>query len=263
MNGFRLYLVPVCCVLFAAGIAAQERIADPEGLISIVPLATWNAASSDLANELIDSRPNTFSRVIGPQRDRQGVLLLKVDEPADLIPNLQLSVYAKGGLPLDDASMEVLERELESIYARSTGGPFRMFVLERSEVAGLAAFRLTGVYRWRTNNIKILQYLVPGAGHLYAITYTANEREFNRHLPAVEQMLSTIHIADPPLFTGWLWDALRWVLLLVLVAAILWGILYANSIKPGGQGPRFTLFGFLRRAVTGSEQSANPFMRKR
>ncbi len=227
--------------LFGVEQAAAERASDARELISLETPEGWTAVPRERLRETIRSLRNPNLRLVGADRERVELLFINADEADDLIPNLQVFILDSGGLGLEDGDLEELRANVESSYTGSIGGRFKLLTLTRSRVGGSGSARLTGIYRWRTVNMKILQHLVPGTDHLYAITYTAKERDFSRHLHTVEEALATVAIADPPLVLGWLWDGLSWGALIALVLGILWLILYLSG-SGYGRRPIFNPF---------------------
>jgi len=237
-------------LLFAAP-AAVERISDPANRVSLELPEGWTAVRPEAAREALRSLSGRELRIVGIDQSKTVLLAVDARDAQDIIPHISVSVADVGGLGLSDADLEELESELERLYSEQMGGRFKLLTLKGYELGGLRAARVTGIYRWRTVNIKILQYLVPGTDRLYAVTYTAKEREFRRSLSAAEAAMGTLIIADPPLRLEWLWESLRWATLLILVAGILWLTIIATSSRPGkGRGGAESL-------------AASQFLRKR
>lgn len=249
-------------VLFNGSVSAQ-RLFDSEHLISMEPSDGWVAVLSENAGDYIATLPATFLHFIGADPREPGLILFKTLGEYHLqeaVPNIQIAVHDFSGLSLRDADLDVINRRLEELYSEKIGSKFRKFVLERKRIAGTSAIRLTGVYPWNTVNIKILQYLIPGSGHLYSVTYTAKEMVFPTYLQEAEKMFETLSISDPPLEIGWLWDLLRLLALLGLIAIVIFGVLYATSIRPTSP-----VSGLLRSLFGGSDKkdsSKNPFLKR-
>ena len=240
-SGLLFVVVVASILLIGVEPTAAERASDARELISLETPEGWTAVLREQMQETIRSLRNPNLNLVGVDRERVELLFINADEADDLIPSLQVFIFDFGGLGLEDGDLEELQANVESSYTESIGSRFKLLTLTRSRVGGSGSARLTGIYRWRTVNMKVLQHLVPGTNHLYAITYTAKERDFSRHLPAVEEALATVTIADPPLVLGWLWDGLRWGVLIVLVLGILWLILFLSG-SGFGRRPIFNPF---------------------
>ena len=225
----------------SAGSAVEVSITAPDGWISAKP--------EDAAQLLRDLSHNEL-RVIGIDGERTVLLAMNIAQAKDIVPVISIAVADVGGLDVGESDLEKIEREIEERYSDRLGTPFKLLMIENSSLGGLLCARLTGIYRWRTVNIKILQYLVPGEDRLYAVTYAAKEREFRDHLESAEGAMNTLMIGDAPLRLGWLWETLRWVGLLAIVLAIVWLTIIAASNRPQ------------RGGESGLPSESNPFLRR-
>lgn len=241
-----LILLLSLCVLHAATtVALAERVSDPDGNVSVELPPGWQAVSPENIRETLTRLNKSDLRIIGVDPERITILAINAAEAKDIAPLVYVSRTNFGGLALSDDDIDNLRRQISAIYSEEMDSRFKLLTLEKSEIGGLPAARLTGIYRWRTVNIKLLQFLIPGTQYLHAVTYSAKEREFNRFLPEVESALETVRIADPPVVLDWLWNALRWIVLLGLVAGVIWLTMVAASSRGGGEGS--SVSPFLRR----------------
>lgn len=240
--------------------AAQEDIIkDVDSGISIRIPEGWEATNGSEAASYVLNMPNPNLVPMGANLRKDGILLLKINEMQDLVPNVQFAVHEGSGLKIDPENIEFIEQEIERIYSERSGSRFRLFLIEERWINGLRAILIEGVYVWRTNNIKIKQYLIPGSNKFYSLTYTCKEMEFAKHFAEVEEVIKTASIPDRPLELDWLWNFLKFVVLVGAVAAILWGMFFANSITPNSRKTGFSVFRFLKSDASSKE---NPFMKK-
>lgn len=246
-----LTLGAALALAFAVNLHA-DRISDEHGLISMEAPEGWISVPVGAVRSTVGDLPNSNLFLLGFKSSESGLFFMKQSGAVDIIPHLQISVYDVRGLALNDDVVRALESDLPARYSAEMGETFKLLVLEKVTIAGLRAARLTGIYRWRTVNIKVLQYLIPGSDHLYEITYTALERTFSRNVIEVEEALDSIQISDPPLLLDWLWDLLRWGILLGIVVVIIGAIFFATGSQPGRLTSRFS-----DRSTAG-----NPFLKK-
>ncbi len=245
----------IVCLLLHLGVVPglAEQASDPRELISFDPPAGWTPVSPGKLRETIRALNNPGLKLIGADPGGAVLFFAKITGAGDIIPHLQVRIHDIRGLGLSETDLLEMEKDLEKRYSERMGSRFKLLTLRRTELGGLRAARITGIYRWRTVNIKVLQCLLPGTDHLYEITYTAKEREFSRHLNEVEESLATVQIADPPLILDWLWNGINTLILLLLMGIILWLFLLMVGNRPGWQksaasGERGTAVGsFLRK----------------
>ncbi len=212
--------------------AQAERISDPGELVSFVRPVGWTQVSPGDIRAAINSLNNPELTLIGIDSEKAALLLTRLSDARDIIPHIQVAVHPVAGLGLSEADLEALESTLEEEYSNRMGSRFKLLTMRRVELGGLRAAKITGIYRWRTVNIKILQVLVPGTERLYEITYTAKERDFSRFLEEVEESLGTVQIVDPPLVLDWLWDwagKLALLFLLALIFLLIINLVFARS----------------------------------
>jgi hypothetical protein len=233
----RMLVVVSTLSLWAVPASAQEQVSDSSGFVSIRIPASWQAWPTEEAGAAIYALPNNNLFTPGLDLSRPGLVAVKPRGVKDLLPTIQIARLDIGYLGIDGETRSQLERTLEKRYSEAMGTRFRLFTVAEETVNGVRAFRVTGVYAWRTNNIRMVQYLIPGAYHLYAATYVAQEREFQRHLSEAEQILASISIGDAPVDLGWVGGLLRWLALVLGAGAVIWGIAFANSLRPESRGP--------------------------
>ncbi len=242
-----LILFAGLCTLHAAATAAlAERVSDSEGNVSIEIPPGWQVVSPENIRETLLRLDKGDLRIVGVDPERTTILTINAVEAKDITPLVYVLKADSGGLTLSEEDVDNLRRQIESVYSEEMDSRFKLLTLEKSEIGGLQAVRLTGIFRWRTVNIKMLQFLIPGTDYLYAVTYTAKEREFNRFLSVAESALGTVQITDPQIILDWLWDAFRWIVLVGLLIGIIWLTMVAASNRGGGEG-----------------SSVSPFMRKK
>jgi hypothetical protein len=234
-------LCALVLVLAAAAPAAAERVSDPGNLVSIDAPADWPSVAPGGAATALRRMGKGHMKIIGIDPARTALLLINPGRARDLIPYISVTIADRGGLNPSEQELERLPRLIESVYSRMMGSRFKVLMLERSELGGLPSVKLTGIYRWRTVNIKVLQHLVPGSGRLYAVTFTSKERDFSGLHDEAEQVMNSIRIADPPLLLDWLWDAARWVVLLGLIGGVIWLTMVAASNR-GEEGQSVSQF---------------------
>jgi hypothetical protein len=238
----RLLAACIAILLLTALPAAAERVSDRDNLISIEAPSGWRSIPPEDAVNSLRRLAKGELRIVGVDRDRTRVLLINSDKAHDIVPHISISIADRGGLSISDTDLGRLSRLVESVYSEAMGTRFRLLMLEKAELGGLQSVRLTGIYRWRTVNIKILQYLIPGGGRLYAVTFTAKEREFNGLLSEAESAMNTVRISDPLLLLDWLWSAVRWLILLSLIGGIIWLTMIAAGSTGGGEGTSVSRF---------------------
>lgn len=231
--------------------APAQTISDEAGLISIDAPVGWSHVEQGRTEETLRALGNYKLRFVGVEQESAAILFIRTADAVDIIPSIQVSILPITGLTMTDADMEELRTLVESTYSERMGVRFKVLRLERVELNGLRAAEITGIYPYGESNIRVLQYLIPGSGRLYEITYTAREKEYGGYLDAVEEAVQTVSIADAPLIIEGLLDLLRWLALIILVGTAVWLILYLSSQ------------GFGREPPAGKGDSVSPFMRKR
>lgn len=253
--------ITACILLASLAIAgasaaiAQERVTDSSGFISLAVPPAWQAWPTEQAGTAIYNLPNSNLFTPGLDLERPGLVAFKPRGVKELLPTVQVARIDLGMLAVSEETRQQLERTLEKRYSAEMGTRFRLFSVTQERIGGVRAFRVSGVYTWRTNNIRMVQYLIPGNYNLYAATYVAQEREFQRHLPEAEQILASLTIGDPPVDVVWFGDLLRWIVLVLAAGAVIWGIAFANSLRPSPATNRI-------RGARDSEVF-NPFQRRK
>lgn len=232
--------------------AAAQTVSDSENRFSMEVPSGWAVVDPSEAEETVLALGNPKLRLIGIDLEDTDIILMNTDGAVDAIPHIQVSVFPYPGLGLTDGDLQEVESTIESIYRDRIGVRyFKLFKISRVTQGGLQALEITGVYPHGESNVKILQHLIPGSGHLYAVTYSAREREFSNHLEQVREVLNTVKISDAPLFTIDFSGLLHWITLLFIVAVVIWLILYVSGNRFGREPP------------LGDGPSVSPFLRKK
>ena len=248
----------VLLTISSLSLGQEEVFVDPETGVSLAVPENWQVTSGVEAAGFILRMPNPNLVPMGAKLRKSGVLLIKTEKMQNLIPNVQLAVHEGGGLKINEENLKFVNKEIERIYSRSTGTRFRLFLAEEYWINGMKAILVEGVYVWRTNNIRIRQYLIPGANNFYSLTYACKEMDFANHRAEAEKIMMSAEIPDRPLELDWLWNTLKFVVLMGTLVAIVWGMFFANSITPTSKKSRFSLMRFLR---SDDSSKKNPFMK--
>lgn len=237
---------------------AETEMPDIRDFTSFQLPEGWQGVDTARLDAFLRQRPNTTVPALGVRRDVPGFFCMLFQENAEVIPSISLTMHDVEGLSFSSEGEEYVRDNLERIYTRETDAPFRAFEIEQTEVNGYRAYRVVGVYIWRTNNIKIDQYLIPGSGRLYVVTYTNLERSFGQFSQDYQQFLDSLEIAAVPLYLGWLSTLGDSLLVILVVGLLLFGIYYLYTIRPGGGSP-FRMF-----KTPGDKESPgrNPFVKK-
>jgi hypothetical protein len=185
-------------LLVAQGLTSgqEEIFRDQESGVSLVVPENWKVTSGSEAADYILNMPNPNLVPMGANLRKGGIILMKTEGMQDLVPNVQLAVHEGGGLKINLENLEFIEKEIERIYSKTTGTRFRLFVAEEYWINGLRSILIEGVYVWRTNNIRIRQFLIPGANKFYSLTYSCKEMEFASHRAEADVILSSANIPD-------------------------------------------------------------------
>lgn len=256
VNARKLLVVAsvVCLLLMLSSLSQAQRIRDPRDLISFEIPVGWSELPAGQIQESFQDLPNPEFRLIGVDQQRTAALLINTSNAADIIPHVRIAVHEIGGLDISEESLQGFEDNLEDSYSQRMGSRFKLLTLKPASFNGLWGVRITGIYRWRTVNIKILQVLLPGSGHLYEITYTAKEREFSSRLDEVEEAIGTVQIVDPPIMLEWLRDWTSGLVLVLMLGVVLGLMLYIVGNRLGR--PRLS-------PSPGGGSATNPFLRKK
>lgn len=239
--------------------ADEDLFVDPETGVSLKVPQGWLVTSGSEAAQFVLNMPNPNLVPMGADLRKSGVILLKIGEMQNLVPNVQLAVHDGGGMLINEENLSFVEKEIERIYSSRTGSRFRVFLVEEYWINGLRSILIEGVYVWRTNNIRVKQFLIPGGNKFYSLTYSCKEMDFANHSAEADLIMNTVNIPDRPLELDWLWNTLKFLVLVVALVSIIWGMFFANSITPGSHKSGFS---FLRFLKSDSSSRDNPFLRK-
>jgi len=209
----------------------------------------WQAVLDTELNEYLANRQNTMIPALGIKGNTTGLFLFTYFDKAEVIPVISVTMHPGRTLKFGEQGVAWVRNNLERLYSEASGVRFRAFLIEEGRIGGQRAFKIIGVYRWRTNTVKVEQYLVPGAGRLFAVTYTNLENKFPQFYPAFEEFIGSLTISSTSLQFDWLDSLMNAAVTIIFVVFVLGGTYFVYSIRPGKGG--------------GDEVSnSNPFMRK-
>lgn len=257
-----LTLVLAALLLVALPVTARQDAEETDILdrISVETPQGWRGVNSLQLDTYLPNRPNTAIPTLGIKRGIPAYYCFLHLENAEIIPTMAIFLHQNTSISFGESAQTHIANALEETYSKQAGTPFRAFRIEESSIGGYRAYKVIGVYKWRTNNIKLEQYLIPMGGDLFELSYTNLEMDFSSHYQEFAEFAARMDLGFAPFYFDWLGDFGSGLLTILLVAAVIAGIYYLYSIRPGGgEGS------LLPRMFTGGGDGrgkSNPFMKK-